>query len=46
MIIRKDDLDSAVEHGVISARDAQALTDFTIICQRCAGPDRLHHQTG
>lgn len=30
MIIRKDDLESAVEHGVISARDAKALSEFTI----------------
>ena len=30
MIIRKDDLESAVEHGVISAQAAQALSEFTI----------------
>lgn len=36
MIIRKDDLESAIEHGVISARDAQALSEFTI--KRAATP--------
>jgi len=42
MIIRKDDLDSAVEHGVISARDAQALTDFTI--KRAETPRAMNEQ--
>lgn len=28
MIIRSDDLDAAVDHGVISAKDARALADF------------------
>ena len=36
MIIRKDDLESAIEHGVISARDAQALSEFTL--KRAATP--------
>lgn len=42
MIIRKDDLESAVEHGVISARDAQALSDFTI--KRSATPRAVNEQ--
>ncbi len=30
MIIRKDDLEAAVEHGVVSAQAATALTEFTL----------------
>ena len=30
MIIRKDDLEAAVEHGVISATSAKALAEFTL----------------
>ncbi|HFC04640.1 MAG TPA: hypothetical protein ENJ55_02950 [Rhizobiales bacterium] len=30
MIIRKDDLESAVEHGIISAKDARNLSEFTL----------------
>jgi hypothetical protein len=30
MIIRKDDLESAVEHGIISASSAKALAEFTL----------------
>ncbi len=30
MIIRKDDLEAAVEHGIISARAAKALSEFTL----------------
>jgi len=42
MIIRKDDLESAVEHGVISARDAQALSEFTL--KRAATPRAVNEQ--
>jgi len=42
MIIRKDDLDSAVEHGVISAKDAEALSEFTL--KRAATPRAMNEQ--
>ncbi len=42
MIIRKDDLESAIEHGIISARDAQALNEFTN--KRSAAPRAVNEQ--
>ncbi len=42
MIIRKDDLESAVEHGVISAQAARDLSEFTI--KRAATPRAVNEQ--
>lgn len=42
MIIRKDDLEAAVEHGVISAQSARDLTDFTL--KRAKVPRAVNEQ--
>ncbi len=42
MIIRKDDLEAAVEHGVISAKSARDLSEFTI--KRAAVPRAVNEQ--
>ena len=42
MIIRKDDLESAVEHGVISAKSARDLSEFAL--KRAAVPRAVNEQ--